>query len=76
MINKNYVSEYEHPAIYITMQQVINYHSEFIQQHLMPVIRGEKWIDDLGNNKKKHNLRKENDSINLRFIEHQKKDRH
>ena len=76
MINKNYVSEYEHPAIYITMQQVINYHSEFIQQHLMPVIRGEKWIDDLGNNKRKHNLRKENDSINLRFIEHQKKDRH
>lgn len=76
IINKNYVSEYEHPPMYITMDKVINYHSEFIQQHLMPVIRGEKWIDDLGNNKRKHNLRKENDSINLRFIEHQKKDRH
>lgn len=42
------MSEYEHPPIYITMERVINYHSEFIQQHLIPVIRGEKWIDELG----------------------------
>lgn len=48
IINKNCVSEYEHPPIYITMDKVINYHSEFIQQHLMPVIRGERWIDELG----------------------------
>ena len=47
IINKDYVSEYEHPACYITMQKVINYHSEFIQQHLMPVIRDEIWIDEL-----------------------------
>ena len=47
IINKNYVSEYEHPACYITMQKVINYHSEFIQQHLMQVIRGNEWINDI-----------------------------
>ena len=52
IINKYYVSEYENPPIYITMQKVINYHAEFIQQHLMPVIRGEMWIDDLDKNKK------------------------
>ena len=46
IINKNYVSEYENPPIYITMEKVINYHSEFIQQHLMEVIRGKMWINE------------------------------
>ena len=47
IINKSYVSEYEHPPIYITMEKVINYHAEFTQQHLMSVIRDEIWIDEL-----------------------------
>lgn len=47
MINQSYVSEYEHPPVYITMEKVINYHVAFIQQHLMPVIRDEIWIDKL-----------------------------
>ena len=34
------------------MQEIINYHSEFIQQHLMPVIRDEMWIDEVGKKKK------------------------
>ena len=67
IINRNYVSEYEHPPIYITMQKVINYHAEFIQQHLMPIIRGQMWIDDLGKNEK--NLTKETENINLKIIE-------
>lgn len=52
IINKNYVSEYEHPPIFITMERVINYHSEFIQQHLMPVIRDQMWIDELAKKRK------------------------
>lgn len=72
IINKNYVSEYEHPPIYITMEKVINYHSEFIQQHLMPVIRGQMWIDELG--KKEKTVRKE-DNINSRFIGQLKKEK-
>ena len=47
MINQSYVSEYEHPPVYITMEKVINYHVAFIQQHLMSVIRDEIWIDKL-----------------------------
>ena len=69
MINKNYVGEYEHPPIYITMEKVINYHAEFIQQHLMPIIRGEMWIDELSKNKRKKNPTKETDSVNHRFAE-------
>jgi len=71
IINKYYVSEYENPPIYITMQKVINYHAEFIQQHLMPVIRGEMWIDELDKNKK--NLTKETSNINLEFMEQYRK---
>lgn len=67
IINKNYVSEYEHPPVYITMQEVINYHAKFIQQHLMPIIRGEMWIDDLGKNKRKKNPTTETENINLKF---------
>lgn len=73
IINKNYVSEYEHPPMYITMDKVINYHSEFIQQHLMPVIRGEMWIDDLLKNKRKKNPTKEIENINLKVIEQWRK---
>ena len=69
MINKNYVGEYEHPPIYITMEKVINYHAEFIQQHLMPIIRGEMWIDEFSKNKRKKNPTKETDSVNHRFAE-------
>ena len=53
------------------MQKVINYHAEFIQQHLMPVIRGEMWIDELDKNKK--NLTKETSNINLEFMEQYRK---
>lgn len=47
MINGSTVEKCENPAIYVTMQDVAKYQSEFIQQHLMPVICGEMWIDEL-----------------------------
>lgn len=75
IINRNYVSEYEHPPIYMTMQKVINYHAEYIQQHLMPIIRGEMWIDELDKNKRKKNPTKETDNMNLKYIEQWRKEK-
>lgn len=37
----------ESPSIYIDMPEIIEYNVKFIQQYLMPVIKGEMWIDDL-----------------------------
>lgn len=37
----------ESPPIYIDMPEIIEYNVKFIQQHLMPVIKGEMWIDEL-----------------------------
>lgn len=69
------MSEYEHPPIYMTMQKVINYHAEYIQQHLMPIIRGEMWIDELDKNKRKKNPTKETDNMNLKYIEQWRKEK-
>ncbi len=44
----------EHPPVYITMEYMIKYNAIFIQTHLMPVIRGEMWIDELIKQKNKH----------------------
>jgi hypothetical protein len=33
--------------IYIDMPEVIEFNAKFIQQHLMPIIRGEMWLNKL-----------------------------
>ncbi len=42
----------ESPLIYIDMTEVIEFNTKFIQLHLMPVIKGEMWIDELIKRKK------------------------
>lgn len=37
----------ESPPMYIDMPEVIELNAKFIQQHLMPIIKGEIWIDEL-----------------------------
>lgn len=37
----------EPPPMYIDMPEVIELNAKFIQQHFMPIIRGEVWIDEL-----------------------------
>lgn len=41
------------PPIYMDMPEVIESNVKFIQQHLMPVIKGEIWVDKLTNLRKK-----------------------
>ncbi|MEZ5070697.1 MAG: hypothetical protein R2751_06965 [Bacteroidales bacterium] len=40
-------SAIKEPPMYIDMPDVIELNAKFIQQHLMPVIKGEIWIDEL-----------------------------
>lgn len=40
------------PPIYIDMLEVIELNAKFIQKHLMPIIKGELWIDKLVKQKK------------------------
>ncbi len=53
-IYKNFdVNALESPPMYVDMPDVIEYNAKFIQQHLMPVIKGETWIDELIKQNKK-----------------------